>query len=124
MDDAWCYLCRMDTLGVDPQVLWGIALDDDLGPLERSDAPMTEEIAGYLRFLCAEFGLPFDPTFTQGEAATVIGSFLAEPASETQDLTLTWLADRAGAPIEPGLTYAAARTKIRRMVALRGLRSA
>ena len=124
LDPTWCYLCRVEDFGVDPQVLWGVALDGDLSDLERSGAPMSGQMAGYLRFLAGEFELGFDPTFTQGEAATVIASFLIEPATASQLQTLGALSGGDGDQVEPDLTYAGARLRIRRTVALRGLRSA
>ena len=81
MDVSWCYLCRIDTFGVEPQVLWGI-LDDELADERRDPGPMVPELEGYLRFLCDELDLRFDPTFTQGEAARVIPSLLTDPANE------------------------------------------
>jgi hypothetical protein len=124
MDASWCYLCRVDAFGVDPQVLWGIALDEDLAEETREEGPMIPALAAYLRFLCEDLGLRFDPTFTQGEAARVIPSLLADPASASQERTLAWLSERAGAPVEATPAYGEARTRIRRLVALRGLRSA
>lgn len=121
MDAAWCYLCRIDAYDVDPQVLWGLALDDDLELLEDTPGPMDEDLAGYLRFFCDEFNFGYDPTFTQQEAAVVIGGFLVDTATDSQRRTIAAL---AGAEETGGLTYAEARIKIRRMVALRGLRSA
>jgi hypothetical protein len=121
MDAAWCYLCHVDGYGVDPQVLWGLALDDDLYDLAQVTAPMGEELAGYLRFFCEEFGFRYDETFTQQEAATVIGGFLADAPTERQRRTIAALDGGASAD---NMTYAEARTKIRRMIALRGLRSA
>ena len=120
MESEWCYLCRVDDFGVDPQILWGIALDEDLSDLRSDPGPMTSEVAGYLRFLCVEMGLGFDPTFTQRQAALVIDSFLVDPATSNQRETLAHL----GAGEADDLGYGAARTKIRRLVALRGLRSA
>jgi hypothetical protein len=122
MDVSWCYLCRIDTFGVEPQVLWGI-LDDELADERRDPGPMVPELEGYLRFLCDELDLRFDPTFTQGEAARVIPSLLTDPANESQERTLAALgeeiADGAAVP-----TYRDARSKIRRLIALRGLRTA
>jgi len=46
MDAAWCYLCHVDGYGVDPQVLWGLALDDDLEELAERPGPMSKELAG------------------------------------------------------------------------------
>jgi hypothetical protein len=82
---------------------------------------MDEDLAGYLRFFCDEFNFGYDPTFTQQEAAVVIGGFLVDAASDSQRRTIAAL---AGSEETVELTYAEARTKIRRMVALRGLRSA
>lgn len=124
MDAAWCYLCRIDGFGVDPQVLWGVALDEDLVDEAREPGPMPPALAAYLRFLCEELHMRFDPTFTHGEAARVIPSLLGDPATEGQEQTLGWLSQAAGAPTGEIGSYAEARTKIRRLVALRGLRSA
>ena len=120
MDSTWCYLCRIEAVDVDPQILWGIALDEDLAELRAERGPMAPDLAGYMRFLCAEMGLGFDPTFTQHEAVLVIQSFLGDPATASQVQTLEAL----GLPEGDALTYADARTKIRRQIALRGLRSA
>jgi hypothetical protein len=65
-----------------------------------------------------------DPSLTEGEATEVIHSFLDEAMSAGQERTLRWLTERTGAPFEGGLTYAQARSAIRRHVASRGLRSA
>lgn len=121
MDAAWCYLCRVDGYGVDPQVLWGLALDDDLYELAQRAGPMDDDLAGYLRFFCEEFRFGYDETFTQQEAATVIDGFLADAPTASQRQTIAAL--DGGATVDD-MTYAEARTKIRRMVALRGLRSA
>ncbi len=120
MDPTWCYLCRVDGVGTDPQILWGIALDDDLTDLQADRGPMSADVADYLRFLSREMGLGFDPTFTQRQATLVIESFLLDPATPDQLQTLTHL----GIGDTDGLSYAAARTRIRRTIALRGLRSA
>jgi len=120
MEPAWCYPCRVDAAEVDPQILWGIGLDEDLAALQTQHGPMTPDVAGYLRFLCEELNLHFDPTFRQHEAALVIESFLADPATAGQVQTL----DALGVSEASGLSYAEARTKIRRQIALRGLRSA
>jgi hypothetical protein len=120
MEPTWCYLCRIDGADVDAQILWGIALDDDLADLEADRGPMTPDVAAYLRFLCGELDLGFDPAFTQREAALVIGSFLRDPATASQTQTLEAL----GALDTDDLAYAEARSKIRRTIALRGLRSA
>lgn len=120
MEPTWCYLCRVDAAEVDPQILWGLGLDEDLAELQTQRGPMTPDVAGYLRFLCDDLNLHFDPTFRQHEAALVIESFLADPATSSQAQTL----DALGVPETDGLSYAEARTKIRRQIALRGLRSA
>jgi len=78
----------------------------------------------YLRFLCDEFDVPFDDTLTEGEAAVVTISFLEEPMTESQARTLAWFADHAIGAAGGSLTYGEARRQIRRLVALRGLRSA
>jgi hypothetical protein len=121
MDAAWCYLCRVDNEGTDPHVLWGLAFDDDLELLETSTEAMTPEMSGYLRFLCDELHMRYDETFTHGEAAMVIQGLLTDPATESQRQTLMAL-DGDGS--DDALSYGTARTNIRRMIALRGLRSA
>ena len=68
-----------------------------------------------------EFNFGYDQTFTQQEAATVIAGFLVDVPTERQRQTIAAL---DGGATADGMTYAEARTKIRRMVALRGLRSA
>jgi hypothetical protein len=120
MESTWCYLCRVEAVDVDPQILWGIALDEDLTDLQGERGPMTADVAAYLRFLCEEMSLHFDATFTQHEAALVIESFLLDPATAGQVRTLEHL----GVAVADELTYADARLKIRRQIALRGLRSA
>src|SRR5262245_27922049 len=120
MDASWCYLCRIDGYGVEPQVLWGI-LDDELADERRDTGPMVPELEGYLRFLCDELDLSFDPTFTQGEAARVIPSLLTDPANDGQGRTLAALGEDVGVEAP---TYGDARSKIRRLIALRGMRSA
>ena len=122
LEAAWCYLCRIDQFGVDPQILWGIALDDDLAALAGADGPMTPDVAGYFRFLCDEFEFGYDSTFTQHEAAVVIESFLGDGATTSQLRTIGALSGEAAAT--PSLTYGEARTRVRRAIALRGLRSA
>jgi Protein of unknown function (DUF3072) len=124
MDVGWCYLCRIDRSGVDPRAAWGLdVLDDEDDPLQRT-GPMQPSQEGFLRFLCQEFGEVFDDTLTEGEATLVVESFLDEPMSDAQGRTLAWLAEQAGATVDEDLTYGQARTQIRRLVALRGLRSA
>jgi hypothetical protein len=124
MDADWCYLCRIERSGVDPRAAWGLdALDVDGDPLLRT-GPMRPSQNGFLRFLCEEFAEGFDDTLTEGEAELVVESFLDEPMTEAQARTLAWLAEHAAAPVDDGLTYGQARTQIRRLVALRGLKSA
>jgi hypothetical protein len=122
MDAAWCYLCRIDRYGIDPQILWGI-LDDELADEAHDTGPMVSELEGYLRFLCDELDLRFDPTFTQGEAARVIPSLLTDPATESQAHTLERLGEQGG-DVQTVTSYGDARSKIRRLIALRGLRTA
>lgn len=126
MEPSWCYLCHLETADVDSRVIWG--LEDDEGPTlddwETWTGPMPSDQERYLRFLCAEFGVPFDETLREGEAAVVIISFLEEPMLERQARTLTWLSEHAGVAVDERSDYAAARATIRRLVALRGLRSA
>ncbi len=122
MDAAWCYLCRVDQGGTDAHVLWGLAFDDDLELLETSTDPMSDDMSGYLRFLCDELHMRYDDTFTQGESAMVIQGLLTDPATTSQRQTVAALAGESST--DEALTYGQARTKIRRMVALRGLRSA
>ncbi len=57
--------------------------------------------ASYLRSLCEGSEETFDPSLTDGESAIVVESFLDEPMTDSQ-----------------------ARTKIRSLVAIRGLKSA
>lgn len=86
--------------------------------------PMTRSQGAYLRFLCDEFGYEFDPALSSGDAALVIESFMGEPPTDSQVRTLAWLCERAGVDVEDGLSYGQMGTKIRRLVALRGLKSA
>lgn len=123
MEPDWCYPCRIEGSGVGPRAGWGLDTGDHQPSLALK-APMAPDQAEELRFLCAEFAEPFDDSFTEGEAATVIGSFLDEPMSESQSRTLTWLCERAGTPMDDRLSYGRARTSIRRLIAVRGLRSA
>ena len=124
MDAEWCYLCRIERSGVDPHAAWGLDIVDDEGdPLLRT-GPMLPGQERFLRFLCDEFAEGFDVTLNEGEAALVVESFLDEPMSREQTRTLSWLAEHAGAPIDEHLSYGEARTQIRRLVALRGLKSA
>ena len=124
MDADWCYLCRIERSGADPRVAWGLGSSaPEEGTLD-GDAPMTLGQANYLRSLCEEFAEPFDPALRTGEAAIVIESFLDEPMTGSQERTLTWLSDQAGEEMPAGLTYGQARSKIRVLIARRGLRTA
>lgn len=124
MEPLWCYLCRIEASGVDPIAAWGLDAIDDVEDPALYPGPMRPGQSAYLRFLCDEFHEVFDATLSEGQAAFVIESFLDEPMDESQARTLGWLGERAGSPAEDGLTYGQARTKIRRLVALRGLKSA
>ena len=126
MEQAWCYLCRIESSGVDAPVAWGLEDDDAPGvdDYESFTDPMSATRVRYLRFLCDEFDVPFDDTLTEGEAAVVTISFLEEPMTESQTRTLAWFADHGNGTTDPSLTYGVARRTIRRLVALRGLRSA
>jgi hypothetical protein len=125
MDSVWCYLCRVETRAEDPRSAWGLSdwSDEELDLWEDATGPMPPEQAAYLRFLCEEFKVGFDPTFTEGEAALVIDSFLKEAPSASQMRTLDTLARRTGEELGVGLSYATARAAIRRLVALQGLRA-
>ena len=125
MDPAWCYLCHVEEIATDPVTAWcQDVVDVTDRPSESRRGPMTPSQAGYLRFLCDEFGETFDEGLTEGEADLVIGSFMGESMTARQARTLEWLCRRADDPFQPELTYGAARARIRRLVALRGLRSA
>jgi hypothetical protein len=124
MEPDWCYLCRIESSGTDPRAAWGLDAWDDEGDPDDRIGPMSAPRAGYLRFLCSEFGDTFDATLTDGESSIVLDSFLAEPMSEPQARTLFFLSQLVGADVETELTYGQARSKIRRLVAHRGLKSA
>jgi len=124
MEREWCYLCRIESSGADPRAAWGLDAWDDEGDPEDRIGPMTLARAGYLRFLCREFGETFDPSLTDGESAIVVESFLSEPMSDSQARTLFFLGQLVGAEPETGLSYGQARSKIRGLVAHRGLKSA
>ena len=124
MDPAWCYLCRIEMSGADPRVAWGLGSAGPDADASEQTGPMTLAQASYLRFLCEEFGEPFDASLTGGEAGMVITSFLDEPMSASQEQTLGWLSRQAREEVASGLTYGQARAKIRGLVARRGLRSA
>jgi hypothetical protein len=66
----------------------------------------------------------FDPSLTDGESAIVVESFLDEPVADSQARTLFFLSQVVGIQADTGLTYGQARTKIRSLVAIRGLKSA
>ena len=123
MEPAWCYRCRVEGCGEDPRAAWGLETAEHRDDLALT-GPMTPDQASELRFLCGEFGETFDATLTEGEAAVIVGTFLDEPMSQEQAATLTWLSERTGAEAPSELTYGQARSAIRRLVALRGLRSA
>jgi len=123
MDPTWCYRCRLEASEEDPRAIWGLETAEHDADL-ASAGPMTRDQAAELRFLCGEFGETFDASLTEGEAAIVVGTFLDEPMSDPQRRTLTWLSERASAEPPGSLTYGQARSAIRRLVALRGLRSA
>lgn len=123
MDPAWCYPCRIEGSEVPASAGWGLDTVDH-EPDARFDGPPCRSQQQELRFLCAEFDAEFDGSLTEGETAIVIHSFLDESLSEQQERTLDWLCGRLGSPVESGLTYGKARSTIRRLVALRGLRSA
>jgi hypothetical protein len=124
MEPAWCFLCRIERSGADPRTAWGLnAWDDERDPEDRR-RPMSIGQASYLRFLCGEFEETFDPSLTDGESAIVVESFLDEPMTDSQARTLFFLSQVVGMEADTGLTYAQARTKIRSLVAIRGLKSA
>jgi len=124
MEPDWCYLCRIESSGTDPRAAWGLDAWDDEGDPEDRIGPMAPARAGYLAFLCSEFGDTFDATLTEGESSIVLDSFLAERMSDSQARTLVFLSQLLGAEPETDLTYGQARSKIRGLVAHRGLKSA
>jgi len=124
MEPAWCYVCRIERSGADPRTAWGFnAWEDDRDPGDRS-GPMSLTQAGYLRFLCEEFEETFDPSLTDGQSAIIVASFLDEPMTDSQARTLFFLSQVVGTEPDTGLTYGQARTKIRSLIAIRGLKSA
>ncbi len=125
MDPSWCYLCRIDNSGVDAHTAWGLD-DDDAPTIDSFEAfidPMSTTQARYVAFLCGEFGVTFDPTLNEGEGAVIVISFLDEPMTASQTQTLEWLVEHGGGAVDAHLTYGEARARIRRLVALRGLKS-
>jgi hypothetical protein len=101
MEQAWCFLCRIERSGADPRTAWGLnAWEDERDPQDRR-GPMSIGQASYLRSLCEGSEETFDPSLIDGEWAIVVDSFLDEPMTDSQ-----------------------ARTKIRSLVAIRGLKSA
>jgi hypothetical protein len=126
MGPDWCYLCHVDSAGVDSRTAWGLDDDDiDLDTWDERRDPMPLELEGYIDFLCTEFDLPFDDrTLTRGEAELLISGFMDEVLSDSQARTLDWLTAKTGTPADRDLTYGQARAAIRRLVALRGLKSA
>jgi len=124
MDRDWCYLCRVEGGGAGSSTLWGLdTLGEPAAPVEFRTGPMGETQADYLRFLCEEFGYGFEPDLTEGEADLLMESFLEEPMTERQRLTLGALCQVVGAPLETDLSYGEARGKVRRLFALRALRT-
>jgi hypothetical protein len=124
MEPGWCFLCRIERSGADPRTAWGLnARDDVLDPDDRP-GPMSLAQASYLRFLCEEFEEIFDPSLTDGQSAIVVASFLDEPMTNAQARTLFFLSQAVGMDADTGLTYGQARSKIRGLVAIRGLKSA
>jgi hypothetical protein len=125
MEPSWCYVCRIESSGVEPRIAWGLdAWDGPAGPWRMRTAPMTDDQEDLLRFLCHEFGESFDGTLTEGEAGVVIESFLGEPMVPSQLRTLEHLSARAGREVESDLSYGRARTRIRQLIAQRALRTA
>ena len=126
MDPTWCYLCRIEASGVDAYVAWGLDDEDTPGVEDYEDftEPMSATRVRYLRFLCDELAIPFDDTLNEGEAAVVTISLLEEPMTESQARTLDRFTGGGTSTTGTTLTYGEARQKIRRLVALRGLRSA
>jgi hypothetical protein len=101
MEPAWCFLCRIERSGADPRTAWGLNAWEDVRDPEDRRGPMSIGQASYLRSLCEGFEETFDPSLADGESAIVVESFLDEPMTDSQ-----------------------ARTKIRSLVAIRGLKSA
>jgi len=124
MEPAWCFLCRIERSGADPRIAWGLDARVDEGDPEDRPGPMTLAQASYLRFLCDEFGETFDASLTDGQSAIVVASFLDEPMTDAQARTLFFLSQAVGMEAQTGLTYGQARSKIRSLVAIRGLKSA
>jgi len=124
MEPAWCFLCRIERSGADPGTAWGLKTRDDERDPENRRSAMSLRQASYLRFLCEEFEETFDASLTDAESAIVVESFLDEPMTDSQALTLFFLSQIVGTEAETGLTYGQARTKIRSLVAIRGLKSA
>jgi hypothetical protein len=124
MEATWCYLCRIDASGADSRTAWGLDTFDPVDVPEDDGGRMTDAQAAHLRFLCQEFGVAFDPSLTREHAALEIANLVAGPMPESQSRTLAWLGERQGTPVDPTLTYGQARTAIRKLIALRGLKSA
>ncbi len=124
MDTAWCYLCRVEGSGVAAQVAWGLEDPDWIDDPALFPGPMDPSRAAYLRFLCGEHAEGFDDTLTEGESVLLVESYLGERMTASQLATLRALAAHASAPVDEHLTYGQARLAIRRLVALRGMRSA
>jgi hypothetical protein len=124
LDAAWCYLCRIDASGVPSPVAWGLNDPDWIDDAGILPGPMHPDRSGYLRFLASENDEGFDETLTEGESVLLIESYLGEAMTPSQLETLRALAADASLPLDEGLTYGQARMTIRRLVALRGLRTA
>ncbi|MGZ4149507.1 MAG: hypothetical protein ACXVQJ_05670 [Actinomycetota bacterium] len=124
LDAAWCYLCRIDGSGVPARVAWGLDDPDWIDDPSQLPGPMDPDRAAYLRFLSGEYAEAFDETLTEGESVLLIESYLDERMTASQLVTLRELAAHASVAADEGLSYGQARYAIRRLVALRGLRSA
>ena len=124
LEAAWCYLCRIDASGVPTQVAWGLDDPDWIDDPGVLPGPMDHDRSAYLRFLASEYEEGFDETLTEGESVLLIESYLGEPMTPSQLETLRALAAHASVPLDEDLTYGQARLAIRRLVALRGLRTA
>jgi hypothetical protein len=123
METPWCYLCRIDASGADSQTAWGLDAFD-APDVPDDEGRMTDDQSGHLRFLCQEFGASFHPSLNQEQAALEIANLIARPMPESQAKTLAWLSERQATPLDPTLTYGQARTAIRKLIALKGLKSA
>jgi hypothetical protein len=105
-------------------VAWGLEDPDWIDDPAVLPGPMDRDRAAYLRFLASEYREDFDETLTEGESVLLIESYLGEPMTPPQLETLRSLAAHASVALDEDLTYGQARMTIRRLVALRGLRTA